>query len=66
MYMYRLAQSGLILFSVAALLAADASWKTKPLAQWSEEDAKQVLANSPWVKRVIPAPLAPRGERQMR
>jgi hypothetical protein len=66
MHMYRIPQSGLILFSVAALMAADASWKTKPLAQWSEEDAKQVLSNSPWVKRVTPAQLSGRNERERR
>jgi len=66
MHMYRIPQSGLILFSVAALLAADASWRTKPLTQWSEEDAKQVLANSPWVKKVSPALLSGRNEREMR
>lgn len=34
------------------LLAADPSWKIKPIAQWTEEDAKQVLQDSPWAKRV--------------
>jgi hypothetical protein len=39
----------------AALLTATAynpSWKDSPLAQWSEEDAKQLLADSPWSKNV--------------
>jgi hypothetical protein len=36
------------------LLAADSTWQQKPLAQWDEEDAKQVLADSPWVKYVAP------------
>jgi hypothetical protein len=36
------------------LMAADPSWKDKPIPQWSEEDAKQVLADSPWVKVVTP------------
>ena len=30
----------------------DASWKKKPMKQWTAEDAKQVLADSPWVKTV--------------
>jgi hypothetical protein len=30
----------------------DASWKKKPMEQWTPEDAKQVLADSPWVKTV--------------
>jgi hypothetical protein len=36
------------------LAAADPSWKDKPIPQWNEEDAKQVLADSPWVKVVTP------------
>jgi hypothetical protein len=53
--MYRISLSGLILVSAATLLALDAPWKTKPISQWNEADAKQVLVNSPWVKRVTPA-----------
>ncbi len=34
--------------------AADASWKHKPVAQWNEEESKDVLANSPWVKFTTP------------
>jgi hypothetical protein len=29
-------------------------WKEKPIAQWTPEDAKQVLSGSPWVKTVTP------------
>ena len=34
------------------LVAADPAWKSKPAAQWTEEDAKQVLAASPWAKEI--------------
>lgn len=37
-----------------AVLAADESWKTKPVQQWSDDDAVQVLAKSPWVGVVHP------------
>jgi hypothetical protein len=40
---------------VALLFAADPVWKTKPASQWNEDDAKQVLAGSPWVKRAVVA-----------
>jgi hypothetical protein len=40
---------------VALLSGADAVWKAKPVAEWSEDDARQVLANSPWVKRAVVA-----------
>jgi hypothetical protein len=48
--MYR----SLWLLSLAAvlLMAADSSWKERPIPQWDEEDARQVLADSPWVKNV--------------
>jgi hypothetical protein len=32
----------------------DPAWKSKPMAQWNAEDAKAVLADSPWVKHVTP------------
>jgi hypothetical protein len=51
--MYRIPLSGLILCSVAALMAADASWKTKPIANWTEDDARQILSNSPWAKVTV-------------
>jgi hypothetical protein len=33
-------------------LASHPFWKDNPIPQWSEEDAKQLLADSPWVKTV--------------
>jgi hypothetical protein len=34
------------------LMAADPVWKSKPSAQWTEADARQVLATSPWAKKI--------------
>ena len=45
----------LLFLPVALLVAADPSWKDKELSAWSEDDAKQVLADSPWVKSVTPS-----------
>ena len=43
----------LFLMAIAAhLIAADPVWKSKPAAQWTEEDAQQVLARSPWAKEI--------------
>src|SRR5580658_7732354 len=42
---------------LAAILlygAADPAWKGKSIAQWTEDDAKQILTDSPWVKQVTP------------
>jgi len=47
------AKSCLLAFAAVALLAADdPSWKNKLVSEWDQEDARQVLANSPWVKSV--------------
>jgi hypothetical protein len=48
------------------LIAADPAWMTKPIQQWDEEDAKQVLTNSPWVKHARPALLPQLTEDQRR
>ncbi|MBZ5612049.1 MAG: hypothetical protein LAP38_27645 [Acidobacteriia bacterium] len=42
----------LIPVSALLLIAAEPTWRTKPVAQWTEEDAKQVLQDSPWAKTV--------------
>src|SRR5580704_19518275 len=49
----------LCMFPLAVVLpiSADSSWKEKPIPQWDREDAKQVLADSPWAKYVTPQPL---------
>jgi hypothetical protein len=38
--------------SVLLLPGQDRSWQEKTVSQWDEKDAKQVLADSPWVKSV--------------
>jgi hypothetical protein len=34
------------------LIAVDPIWQTKPASEWTEEDAKGVLAKSPWAKEI--------------
>lgn len=36
----------------AQLIAADPVWMSKPAEQWTEEDAKRVLDNSPWARQI--------------
>ena len=43
-----------LVFSVALVSYAQQPWKGKPLAEWTEDDARQVLSNSPWAKLVTP------------
>jgi hypothetical protein len=47
-----LVQSLCFVAAAARITAADPVWMSKPAAQWSEEDAKQLLAVSPWAKKV--------------
>jgi hypothetical protein len=44
----------LVLIPVAFLAAEDQHWKDKPVAQWTEREAKEILSDSPWVKQVSP------------
>src|SRR5271169_746151 len=43
-------QSICLAVAAAHLMAAGPVWTSKPAAQWTEEEAKQILAASPWVK----------------
>jgi hypothetical protein len=43
-------QSACLIVAAAGLMAADPAWRSKPAAEWTEEDARQILARSPWVK----------------
>jgi hypothetical protein len=52
-------------FSVVLLLAAPA-WNSKQMDQWSEQDAKLILTNSPWVKKTTPVLMPPLNEDQRR
>ena len=45
-------QSACLVLAAASLTAADPVWKSKPSVQWNEDDVKQILAASPWVKEV--------------
>jgi hypothetical protein len=44
----------LLLAANPTWLAAGASWKDRPIAQWDQQDGKQVLTDSPWVKFAMP------------
>jgi hypothetical protein len=40
----------LLFVSAAVLLAAGPGWRDKPIAEWSNADAEEVLKDSPWIK----------------
>ncbi len=64
--MYRTKTFSLFLSSTVLLLAGGPSWQSKPLAQWTENDAKQLLRSSPWVKRASVSLLYQPNEAQLR
>jgi hypothetical protein len=59
--MYQISKAPLLLVSTVLLAASIPSssptWTGKPIQQWNEQDAKQVLSSSPWVKKTMPAQL---------
>jgi hypothetical protein len=52
--MYRTLGPCLLFLATLLLAAADPSWRAKPVSKWDAEDAKQLLAGSPWVKQAQP------------
>jgi hypothetical protein len=51
--MQRLRFSWLIPCSAVLLIAAEPVWNDKPIASWTDEDAKQILTHSPWARTVV-------------
>ena len=56
----------LLLSLWAALSMAADVWQSKPIQEWTPDDAKQVLSKSPWAKVANVAVLPNRGEDQLR
>ena len=48
------------------LIAAEPVWRDKPIASWTEEDARQILENSPWAKTVVAGIARQRSESELR
>ena len=62
-----LKNASLFVFSAALLAAQDVTWQTKPIAQWDEADAKQVLTSvSPWAKVAAATIVNPPNEAALR
>jgi len=56
----------LIPCSAILLIAAEPEWKNKPIASWTEEDAQQILGNSPWAKTIVAGVARRRSEDELR
>jgi hypothetical protein len=43
----------MLALSATLLIAADPGWRGKSTQDWTEQDANQILTDSPWAKRVV-------------
>src|SRR5580698_9264207 len=64
--MHRMRLSWLIPCCAVVLIAAEPEWKNKPIAGWTEEDAQQILGNSPWAKTIVAGIARRRSEDELR
>jgi hypothetical protein len=55
--MFRKQTPCLILLFTSILIAADPQWMNKRLAEWSEQDARDIIYRSPWVGKLTPGML---------
>ena len=53
MFCCRIQMFWMLAFSATFAMGADVSWRAKEISQWNEEDARQVLSDSPWAKTTI-------------
>src|SRR4030081_820928 len=53
MFRYRERMFWLLALSAVLAMAADPAWKAKEINQWTEDDARQILSDSPWAKTTI-------------
>jgi len=56
----------ILLIAAGPAWAAEPAWKDKPIATWTEEDARQILENSPWAKAVVAGIARERSESELR
>ena len=55
--MHKVSKAPLLIVFAALLTASGPSWTGKAPRQWDETDAKQILTDSPWVKKATPVGL---------
>lgn len=52
----------LLVLSAIMLAGTDQEWKNKQFPEWTEDDAKELLKDSPWVKTVAATLVKPSGK----
>ena len=48
----RLLQPLVLVVTAVHVIAADPPWKSEPAAQWTEQEARQILTKSPWAREI--------------
>jgi hypothetical protein len=64
--MQKMSKASLLIVVAGLLSASGAPWTTKPPRQWDEADVKQILSDSPWVRKATPVELLRLNESEMR
>jgi len=64
--MHKVSKAPLLIVFSALLTASGPSWTGKAPRQWDETDAKQILTDSPWVRKAMPVRLPPINESAVR
>jgi hypothetical protein len=64
--MRKVSKTPLLIAFAAVLTASGPPWIGKVPRQWDESDAKQILTDSPWVKKATPVQLLLRNESAVR
>jgi hypothetical protein len=64
--MHKVSKAPLVIAFAALLMASGTPWTSKPPSQWDEADAKQILTDSPWVRKATPVELPLRNESEVR
>jgi hypothetical protein len=64
--MHKVSKAPLLIVFAALLTASGPSWTGKAPRQWDETDAKQILSDSPWVRKATPVELPLRNEAEVR
>ena len=64
--MIQLSKAPLFVISATLVAATAPSWSSKPIQNWTVEDAKQILSGSPWVKKAAVALLPSKSEDERR
>jgi hypothetical protein len=50
-----------LVLAAQVLTGADQAWKNKQYPDWTEDDAREIMTNSPWAKTVVATPVKPNG-----